>query len=100
MLPGKYFQCSAPVISAKRPKGAEKWCDGWLVKVPHSIRYNGGIILDKDGNPDPNGEWYDGYEVPSPVIPAGYELKSIHTLSELNARPPYHSMLLRKVATT
>lgn len=78
------------VISAKRPRGAEKWCDGWLVNVAHSCRYNGWTII--------GGEWYAGVIVGEPVVPDGFELCSIHVGSNLMACPPTRKMLLRKKA--
>lgn len=74
-----------------RPKllKTEKWCDSCLVIFPVSYRYNGGIILDD--------EFYEGFEVPDPVIPKGYKLKDIGVGLQLNAKPPYATMYLEKV---
>ncbi len=69
-------------------RGLEKWGNGKIVTYPVSYRYNGGTIVD--------GEWYDGYEVPPPVIPDGYELIGIGIGLQLNAHPPYASMLMKK----
>ena len=54
------------------------------VTFPCSITYNGGTII--------NGEWYSGYEVPK-----GFELVSLGVGAQLNARPPYSTMLLKKI---
>jgi len=69
-------------------KTGEKWNGGELVFFPVSYRYNGGTVID--------GKWYEGYSVPKPAIPKGYELFSIHCGLELNARPPTQTMCLRK----
>ena len=68
---------------------SEKWCDSCLVTFPVSYNYNGGIVID--------GEWYEGVEVPDPVVPEGYKLKSIGVGLQLNANPPYATMYLEKV---
>lgn len=57
------------------------------VTFPVSITYNGGTVID--------GKWYLGYEVPTPVVPKGYKLVSMGMGLELNAHPPYATMLLR-----
>jgi len=59
------------------------------VTFPCSITYNGGTII--------NGEWYSGYEVPKPKVPKGFELVSLGVGAQLNARPPYSTMLLKKI---
>lgn len=88
MRPGlKLKKMPQPVIPAERQRGDEKWCYGWLVTFPVSIRYNGGITID--------GEWYDGYEVPEPKVPEGFELISIACGLQLNAHPPYATMYLK-----
>lgn len=69
------------IVSPKRPRGAEKWCDGWL---------DGGTIID--------GELYSGVVVGDPVVPDGFELCSIHVGSQLMACPPTRKMLLRRKA--
>jgi len=64
----------------------ERWLDSYLVSFPVSYQYNGGIIID--------GEHYDGIEVPSPIIPDGYTLKSIGVGLNLNYVPPYATRYL------
>lgn len=59
------------------------------VTFPVSYRYNGGIVL-------PEG-WYPGYEVPPPILPDGYKLVSLGVGLQLNCRPPYATMLLKKI---
>jgi hypothetical protein len=59
------------------------------VTFPVSYRYNGGTII--------NNKWYSGYEVPSPKIPVGYKLVSLGVGLQLNAAPPYATMLLKKI---
>lgn len=71
------------------------------VTYPVSYRYNGGIILTPDGVMDiacrhPKSKWYAGFKVPPPVIPEGYELKSLGCGLQLNARPPFATNLLCK----
>lgn len=50
------------------------------------ISYNGGTVID--------GEWFAGYEVPPPIIPAGYELVHIGVGLDLNSHPPRATALL------
>lgn len=57
------------------------------VRVPISYTYNGGTLI--------NGVWYGGYEVPAPIIPDTHELVTLGVGLQLNARPPYATMLLR-----
>lgn len=61
---------------------------GKKVKVtyPTSQGYNGGIVV--------QGEWFEGYQVDEPIVPAGYELRGIGMGLQLNARPPLCTMLL------
>ena len=69
----------------KMPKAkltvTEKWCNSFLVTFPVSYRYNGGIVI---GN-----KWYEGFEVPRPKVPKGFELYSIGVGLQLNAQPHY-----------
>lgn len=51
-----------------------------------SYSYNGGIVE--------NGEWFAGYDVPPPIVPEGYELRSLGMGLELNAHPPRATALL------
>jgi len=66
----------------------EKWCDGNLVTYPVSEMFNGGVIIDD--------EWYNGVEVPPPIVPEGYVLKSIGVGLERNHVPPLATALLTK----
>ncbi len=75
-----------PVITANTR--GEKWVGGKLVQYPVSYRYNGGTIY--------QGEWYEGFEVPSPKVQEGYELIGIGINYQMNARPPLATKLLRK----
>ena len=68
---------------------AEKWCNSYLVTYPVSYRYNGGIIID--------GKWYEGYTVPRPKVPKGFELVSIGCGLQLNAHPPYATSYLKPI---
>lgn len=54
--------------------------------VSYSYSYNGGIVE--------NGEWFVGYDVPPPIIPEGYELRSLGMGLELNAHSPRATALL------
>ena len=59
------------------------------ITYPVSYEYNGGIIID--------GKWYKGYDVPKPDVPVGYELVDIGVGLQLNARPPYATMVLSPI---
>ena len=78
----KLYKCPRPTLTM-----GEKWCDSRLVTYPVSYEYNGGIVLDD--------EWYDGFEVPSPIVPAGFELVGIGIGLQLNAQPPYATAYLK-----
>lgn len=56
------------------------------VKVNESCTYNGGTVID--------GAWYSGITVQPPIVPEGYELRSIGCGAEMNAKPPYRPMIL------
>lgn len=58
------------------------------VTFPVSYRYNGGIEYE--------GKYYAGFKVPAPILKPGFKLISIGVLLQLNARPPYATMLLRE----
>jgi len=73
------IKCPQPVIKSTRPRGAEKWCDGWLVEYPVSYDFNGG----------------PSYHVPPPIVPEGFELVGIGCGLQLNARPPLATMYLK-----
>lgn len=81
MTAKKLFKCPKPELTK-----TEKWCDNYLVTYPVSYEYNGGTIID--------GEWYDGYEVPRPDVPEGFELVGIGCGLQLNAHPPYATAYL------
>jgi hypothetical protein len=78
----KLFKIKKCYLTVSKP-----WCHSFLVTFPVSYRYNGGIVIDD--------EWYAGYEVPPPVVPAGFELVGIGCGLQLNARPPYATQYLR-----
>jgi len=61
---------------------------GKRVKVSYQVSqvYNGGIVKD--------GEWFTGYVVPPPVVPAGFKLVWDGCGLELNASPPLCYALL------
>jgi hypothetical protein len=59
------------------------------VIFPVSYTYNGGTVI--------GDEWYSGYEVPTPQVPEGFKLVSLGVSLQLNARPPYATMLLEKI---
>ncbi len=83
-IKGKKF-CRWPKPRLKRGRA---YLDGVLVTFPCSYRYNGGVVW--------KGKWYEGFSVPNPFVPKGYELVSIACGTDLNARPPQATMLLRK----
>ena len=88
-------------ISNKEQKKLEKTghCE---VTYPVSIRYNGGMTLNEKGemlySAKQKGQfkWYEGYSVPRPKVLKGYELVNIGVGYQLNAHPPYATMVLRK----
>lgn len=61
---------------------------GREITFPVSCIYNGGVIIDD--------EWYDGVEVPAPIVPKGYKFKDIVVGLESNAVPPWATYLLVK----
>ena len=61
------------------------------VTFPVSYKYNGGVVVE--------GQWFEGFEVGLPVIPAGYELVSLAMGLQLNAKPPLATMYLKKIAS-
>lgn len=90
MLPDntKPFHCPAPDLRGKERNKQGKLLDSVEVTYPVSYRYNGGTTIED--------EWYTGYEVPPPILPDGYELVNLGVGLQLNARPPYATMLLKK----
>ena len=99
---GKYFKYPRPCISiSKKEKKRLAKFGHCLVTCPASIEYNGGIILTPDGKMDlncrnPKSKWYNGFKVPSPSVPRGYELHSYSCELFLNATPPLATMYLVK----
>ena len=79
-----YFKC--PVPKLRRMK--KNLLGEGAVTYPVSYRYNGGIVVD--------GKWYEGYEVPPPKIPKGFELVGLGLGLQLNARPPIATMYLQR----
>ena len=78
----------------KQPRATFKFTRKFLngdkeVQFPVSYRYNGGTII--------GGKWYSGYEVPPPIVPSGYKLVSLGVGLQLNSRPPFATMLLKKL---
>lgn len=82
-----FLKCLKPAMKNPSGKSIKDGYEGEVV-FPTSYRYNGGIAVD--------GKWYDGFEVPSPDVPNGYELISLGVGLQLNEKPPYCTMLLRK----
>jgi len=80
----KMFKCEKPVIKINQSKF--KKGKSFEVTFPVSYRYNGTITVE--------GKEYDGYEVPRPDIPEGWELVSIGVGLQMNAHPPYCTMVL------
>jgi hypothetical protein len=73
-----------PASSADRAKA--KRGEAHEVVFPVSYEYNGGITID--------GKWHNGYQVPRPVVPAGWRLIGIGVGLQLNAQPPFATMRL------
>ena len=65
----------------------ENWLDGKLIHYTVSYDYNGGMVVDD--------KWYQGYKVPSPIIPKGYALVSIGVGLQMNAKPPFATAYLK-----
>ena len=80
----KWYKCPVPKV-----KKLKKWLKSYLVTYPVSIRYNGGIII--------KGKWYDGFKVPPPIIPKGFELVGIGVGLEMNCQPPLATEYLRPI---
>ena len=59
------------------------------VIYPVSYRYNGGIII---GN-----KWHEGFKIPRPKIPKGWELHNLGCGLQLNSRPPYATNVLMPI---
>lgn len=91
----EFIHLPGTVVEPHR-KGLTKWGKGRLFPVAVSARYNGGISFE-----DPNGVWHwaRGFKVGKPVLPVGWELRSIHCSASLNDFPPVQEMLLVRVGT-
>jgi len=98
---GKFFVCRQPDlhISKRQQKRLEKTgsCE---VTYPVSYKYNGGIILTPEGKFDmlcknPKSQWYDGFKIPKPIVPEGFELRCIG-VGLIMSYPPYATSLLVK----
>ena len=76
-----WFKCPATNLTSKAKPGERV-----TVTYAAGISYNGGTVI--------NGEWFAGYEVPPPIIPAGYKLVHIGVGLNLNAAPPMATALL------
>lgn len=79
----KMFKCEKPVIKINQSKF--KKGKSFEVSFPVSYKYNGGIVID--------GKHYDGYEVPNPDLPEGWELLSIGVGLQMTY-PPYCTKVL------
>lgn len=79
----KLKQMPKPILRHHKKHGK-----GVLVTYPVSYVYNGSFEYD--------GDWYQGFEVPKPDVPEGYELMGIGILLELNCMPPIATELLIK----
>jgi len=66
------------------------WGEGKEVTYAVSYSYNGGIVIEN--------KWYDGYEVPPPLLPAGYAIVGIGVGYQLNARPPLATGYLKPLS--
>jgi hypothetical protein len=78
---------NAKRIPKPRLRKTQEWLNGWLVRFPVSYRYNGGVVV---GN-----KWYEGFDVPWPNVPRGFELVDISISLQLNAQPPLATYFLR-----
>lgn len=81
--------CPKPSLTPASRKDKLKRAYGVAHKVtfPVTYRYNGGICV--------GDEWYEGYEVPHPDVPEGWELVNIGVGLQLNSKPPYATMVLK-----
>lgn len=88
-----FFKYPKPDLIPVSKRKARKAIDdpnsnGYEVTFPVSYRYNGGI--------DIGDEWYEGFEVPKPDVPAGWHLESLGVGLQLNNRPPTATMFLKR----
>jgi len=100
MIHAKPFNYPQPDLRGKEKDRKGRLRDSVEVTYPVSYRYNGGTCIKPDGTWSPEGDWYPGYRVPPPIVPAGYKLVSLGVGLQLNARPPYATVLLKKVNLT
>lgn len=77
-----HYLCKKPKL-----KKVGRGCCGYLVTYPVSYTYNGGIVI--------NNKWYEGFRVPRPSIPDGFELVDISIGLQLNAKPPLCTQYLK-----
>jgi hypothetical protein len=80
----KVKQMPKPVLKIDKTHGSGK-----LVTYPVSYVYNGSFEWE--------GDWYQGFEVPKPDVPKGYELVNIGVGLQHNCMPPFATMLLTKI---
>jgi len=76
----KFYKCPPTDLRCHQPMERAS------VMYDVSYTYNGGTVID--------GEWYDGYEVPPPLIAPGYAIIGIGVGLQLNASPPYATGVL------
>jgi hypothetical protein len=82
------FHCPAPDLTKKARPGRKV-----EVTFPVSFSgYNGGTVV--------GGKWYSGFKVPEPIVPPGFKLKDIGVGLQLNAHPPYATMILEPIGET
>lgn len=81
--------CPMPATDL-RPMGDKIKGRRTSVEVQYDVSYvyNGGTDM------TPDGEWYDGFEVSPPILPAGFKLRGLGVGLQHNARPPYATALL------
>ena len=79
----KLFKCPPTDLRGNHPGTDDR------MEVTYSVSYiyNGGISV--------KGIWYDGYEVPAPLLDPGYVIVSIGVGLQLNAKPPYATGILK-----
>lgn len=79
-----WYLCPTPDLTQKAKQGKTV-----EVHIPVSYSYNGGTVIQE--------EWFVGYLVPEPIIPAGFKLVDPGFGLQLNAHPPYATMWLMPV---
>lgn len=75
----EFMKMPAPVLPAREGK----------VSYPVSYAYNGGTII--------AGKFYAGYEIPPPVIPAGFKVVELYMALQHNAHPPLKTVKLVRI---